>query len=114
MTIMPKVPAIKISAILIDEGEWWAAQCLEYDVAAQAPSITALQYELQRVLVSHVCIAAELGREPFENLPPAPQKYWDMFTSARVRVDVDQVPFRVPAAINAPEIVPQLRLAEAA
>jgi dienelactone hydrolase len=55
---------VKISAILIDEGECWAAQCLEYDVAAQAPT--------------------------------------------------DPVPFRVPAAINAPEIVTQLRVAEAA
>ena len=112
--VMTEPILIKISAVLIEEGDCWSAQCLEYDVAAQAQSRTALQHELQRVIVSHLCIAAKLGRRPFENTPPAPQKFWDMFTSSNVRVDADIVPFRVPGGANAPEVVFQLRVAKAA
>ena len=25
---------LKISAVLFQDGEWWCAQCLEYDIAA--------------------------------------------------------------------------------
>jgi len=74
----------------------------------------ALQYELQRVIASHLCIAAKLNRRPFENIPPAPQKFWDMFTSSNDHVNVDIVPFRVPGGANAPEVISQLRVAEAA
>jgi hypothetical protein len=105
---------IKISAVLIEEGDCWSAQCLEYDVAAQARSLTALQCELQRVIVSHLCNAAELGRRPFENIPPASKKFWDMFMSSNVRVNADIVPSRAPGGANAPEVVSQLRVAEVA
>lgn len=114
LAVMIEPILIKISAVLIEDGDCWSAQCLEYDVAAQARSLTALQGELQGVIVSHLCIAAELGRRPFENIPPAPQKFWDMFTSSNVRVNADIVPFRVPGSANAPEIISQLRVAEAA
>ncbi len=64
--------AYEVSAILFEEGDWWSAQCLEYDIAAQAKTLSGLLYEVERVLISHLCIAEELGRKPFEGLEPAP------------------------------------------
>jgi len=78
--------AYQISAILFEEGEWWSAQCLEYDVAAQAKTLSDLLYELERVLVSHLCVAEELGRKPFEGLEPAPKKFWDLYQKAHARI----------------------------
>jgi hypothetical protein len=88
--------AFRVSAVLFQEGEWWSAQCLEYDIAAQAKTLPDLRYELQRVLISHVCVALELGREPFEGLGSAPQKFWEMFEGAKMRVESEDLPFRVP------------------
>lgn len=65
----------------------WAAQCLEYDIAAQAPRLEELYYEMERVLVSHVALADELGHEPFAGIPKAPKRYWDIFKKASLRVD---------------------------
>jgi hypothetical protein len=105
-------PSFSISAILFQEGEWWSAQCLEYDIAAQARTLSDLRYELERVLFSHALVAIENGRRPFEELKPAPQKYWDMFAEAKLRIEGDELPFRLPEAAALPSIVPRLRIAE--
>ena len=75
----------------------------EYDVEAEARSLTALQNELHRVILFHLCIAAEFARRPLESIPPAPQKFWDMFTSSNVRVNADIVPVRFRAAPTLPK-----------
>lgn len=79
--------AYQISAILFEDGDWWSAQCLEYDIATQAKTLSDLLYELERVLISHLCIAAELGRKPFEGLEPAPYKFWDLYQKARAQIE---------------------------
>jgi hypothetical protein len=104
--------AFSISAILFQEGEWWSAQCLEYDIAAQARALSDLRYELERVLSSHVLVSLENGQRPFEGLKPAPQKFWDMFAAAKLRLEGDELPFRVPQAAAYPPIAPRLRIAE--
>lgn len=104
--------AFNISAILFQEGEWWSAQCLEYDVAAQARTLPELRYELERVLTSHVLISLENDRAPFDSLKPAPQQFWDMYAAAKLRIEGDELPFRLPQAVAFPQIVPRLRVAE--
>jgi hypothetical protein len=104
--------AFSISAILFQEGEWWSAQCLEYDIAVQARTISDLRYELERVLCSHVLISLENEQRPFDGLKPAPQMYWDMFAAAKLRIEGDELPFRLPQAAAFPPIVPRLRIAE--
>jgi hypothetical protein len=106
--------AFRISAVLFQEGGWWSAQCLEYDIAAQAKTLPALRYELQRVLISHIIVSEELGCKPFEGLDSAPQKYWDMFEEAKLRVESDDLPFRLPHPATFPPVSPRLRIAEMA
>ena len=69
-----------IDAVLLerDPGEW-VAQCLQYDIGAQAGNLPDLLYELQRSIVGHMVIAIENGLEPMKCLSPAPQEYWDMW-----------------------------------
>jgi hypothetical protein len=91
----------------LPEG-WWVAQCLQYDLAAQAKSLRDLLYELERTLVGHVVVSEEKGLEPFEHLPAAPQMYRDMFAEA-IELKHQEIPFRVPRGRSVP--VPELRIA---
>lgn len=102
----------EVDAVLFerDHGEW-VAQCLQYDIGAQASNITDLLYELQRAVVGHIVIALENGLAPLESLPAAPREYWDMWEKAKTTVASDDGPpaFRIP--ISAPRVVPRLKLA---
>lgn len=83
---MPKkteIPPLRIRAVLFEEEGWWVAQCLEYNVATQAKSLEDLRYELERILLGHLVVSAENATEPFQNLPPAPQRFWRMYESAQ-------------------------------
>ena len=53
-----------IRAVLFEEGEQWSAQCLDYDIAAQAKTLLELHDELIRVIVVHVAASNQMGREP--------------------------------------------------
>jgi hypothetical protein len=97
-----------IHALVMRHEDWWVAQCLQYNIAAQAKTLDDLAYELQRTIVARIALAEELGVEPFENLPPAPPEYWERFRGAML-LSADEVPFRVPMGRRAP--MPSLRIA---
>ena len=91
-----------------DPGEW-VAQCLQYDIGAQAGNLPDLLYELQRSIVGHTVIAIENGLEPMKCLSPAPQEYWDMWNAANIDVRGEALPFRTLE--ERPAIVPRLKIA---
>jgi hypothetical protein len=93
----------KIQAVLFQEEGWWVAQCLEYDVAAQARTRSDLLYELERILVGHFLISAEKGRQPFERLQKAPRRYWVMYEQAEP-VPAMTLPFRQGAFQVLPDV----------
>ena len=73
-----------IRAVVFQEGEWLCAQCLEYDLVAQAKSLQQLSRALQRLIVGHVAIRLRHKQQPFRDLPRAPEKYWAMFRRSRL------------------------------
>jgi hypothetical protein len=88
---------ITLSILLIQEdGGWWSAQCLEYDIAAQAKNLTDLLYEIDKALVAHIAVNEEAGIDPFAGLPAAPQQYWELFYNAKLNVSGTRAPFRAP------------------
>jgi hypothetical protein len=99
-----------IRAVLFEDDEWWSAQCLDYDIAAQAKTLLDLHDELIRVLAVHVAASAQLGREPFEGVKSAPRKFWDLYESGW-RLESKPVPFRVETSQMLPSITPELRVA---
>ena len=100
----------KIEAILFerDHGEW-VAQCLQYDIGAQAETLADLAYQLQRSIVGHIVIALENGLEPLECLPPAPDEYWEMWRKATITVLAEDGTFRMPK--GSPRVTPRLKVA---
>ena len=75
-----------IRAVVFQEGEWLCAQCLEYDLVAQAKSLPKLCRALQELVVGHVAVRLRHGQQPFRDLPRAPAKYWAMFRDSRLAI----------------------------
>jgi len=73
-----------VRAVVFQEGKWLCAQCLEYDLVAQAKSLPRLSRALQRLIVSHVAVRLRHKQQPFRDLPRAPEKYWTMFRQSRL------------------------------
>lgn len=76
----------KLSILLFQEypeGKdcWWNAQCLEYDVTAQAKTIKNAYCELLRTLLSEISVYREKNRNFFNEVPSAPEYYWELFNT---------------------------------
>ncbi len=72
----------ELRAVVFKGRESWVVQCLEFDIAAQAPSLEALPVRLARALLAEIEFSQQRGEEPFSRLPRAPEKYWDMVPGA--------------------------------
>ncbi len=93
------------------ENRQWSAQCLEYDIAAQAKTLPDLFYEFQRTVTGHAIMCRELRVEPFSYLKPAPPRFWQLFDQAKICVARDPVPFGTTSdAISS--IAPDFRMPE--
>lgn len=107
MTTITSIP--EISVVLIQRGKWWIAQCLQYDIGAQAHTVSDVIYELQRSLVGHIAICVHHERQPFVDLPAAPDAYWKKFQGTKIKIEFEDAPFRSPAPVRLPR--PEIRIA---
>jgi hypothetical protein len=99
----------QIRAVLFEEGGSWSAQCLEYDIAAQAKSLLDLHDEIARVLAAHIAASVQMGREPFDGIRPAPKRFWDLYNG--LRIESRPMPFRLEKGPQRPPTQPELRIA---
>src|SRR6266567_5239656 len=60
----------------------WIAQGLEYDICAQAQTLEDLHTAFEKALAATAFACIELGQEPFDDMEPAPQKFWAMYEKA--------------------------------
>ena len=98
---------ITIRTLVIEKDEGWIAQCLDYDIVAQARTFPKLRAELERLLVSHVLASVASGREPFAGFTPAPQRYWDLYERTNARIELDDDEFE---STSIPSILPKLKI----
>jgi predicted RNase H-like HicB family nuclease len=77
----------KIHAVVFSEGDWFVAQCLEYDIATQAKSVSALIDEVEQIIAAHILVAEEKEVEPFANVPRAPGRFWRMYKDAKAKLE---------------------------
>ena len=71
---------MSIRAIAFREKECWIAQCLEYDISAQARSADELTTRLLESLSAEYDIGVALVGRPFGNISKAPtcfQRAWE-------------------------------------
>ena len=99
-----------IRAVVFEEAGAYAAQCLDYDIAAQAASLIDLHQELARVLTVHVAASYELKQEPFSKLGPAPERFWHAYETG-TRLETEGVSFSLSSGQLMPRIRADMRLA---
>ena len=94
----------EVHIVVYQQDGLWLAQCLEFDLGAQSRgTIDDVLYELQRALVGREVSARQLGIEPFDSLPAAPQKFWDMWEKANYPLPSPDKPFRTPHPAHLPK-----------
>lgn len=69
----------KIRAIIFREGDLWVAQCLEYDIGAQAADLDTLQSLLSVVLRAECEAGKAKTGKPFGGINPAPSHFFEMW-----------------------------------
>jgi hypothetical protein len=75
---------ITIRVVVFKDNDMWAAQCLEYDIGAQADDIDTLNERLNVVLNAELKESIERHKKPFAGIGPAPQRF-QMMWEHRVR-----------------------------
>lgn len=100
-----------LHVLLIREGEYWVAQALDIDIAAQGRTQELAEKALISNLKAQAQLDVEHGREPFEGIPPAPPEYWDAFVHARpsktvvVEIDDRVPPYMIQAIAEEPVLI---------
>ena len=68
-----------IRVLLSKEGEYWVAQCLEYDIGAQARDLGELRKRLLIAIRAERDESLRRHRKPFAGIGPAPQHFHDLW-----------------------------------
>lgn len=97
--------------LVLREGDWFVAQCLEVDLGACAKNLDDVMYELQKTIVGQLFLDETRQRKPFQDLPPAPEEFFQAFQKACAHA-APLPNFRMPP--TAPRLRPQVRIADAA
>lgn len=80
--------AVSLRVLVLRDGPWWVAQCLEHDLVAQATTLPELELRFHRVIVGTIALALERGEEPFAEIAPAPKACIDMYENGSRHVDI--------------------------
>lgn len=68
-----------IRVIVFKDDGLWVAQCLEYDIGAQAENIDLLNDRLKVVLMAEFKESMERHNKPFAGIDPAPERFQHMW-----------------------------------
>lgn len=68
-----------IRVIIFREGDLWVAQCVEYDIGAQAPSLGELTRKLDLTIEAEVRESLRRHGVPFKGIPRAPAQTEEMW-----------------------------------
>lgn len=76
-----------LRVVVFQDGDKWVAQCLEYDIGAQADDTDTLQTLFEVVLKAEFAESMARHGEPFAGIPKAPERFermWDKRSHAFV------------------------------
>ena len=76
---MSRVQPILIRVLIARHGDQWHAQGLDFALSAQAPSEKQAIRSFLRIVRARLKLDRERGRKPLEGLPPAPERYFEVW-----------------------------------
>ena len=68
-----------VRVIVFNDAGVWVAQCLEFDIGAQAADLDTLRARLDVVIGAELKESEERGGRPFEGIEPAPVRFQEMW-----------------------------------
>lgn len=68
-----------VRVIVYQDSGMWVAQCLEYDIGAQASNLDTLHVRLAVALEAERQMSLEASGQPFAGIGPAPQRFHEMW-----------------------------------
>ena len=88
-----------LRVIVLREADQWVAQCLEYDIGAQAEGLDELHERFMMTLDVERRVSLERNGKAFAGIDPAPKYYHDLWAncakgfraSERKHIDSDEV-----------------------
>ncbi len=92
-----------VRVILFQDNGMWVAQCLEYDIGAQADDIDTLNARLEVVLRTEFNASMEKHGKPFAGIDPAPQRFQLMWEHRTRSIDLNPAPW-MTSDKNAPRL----------
>ncbi len=72
---MSEMDAARLRVVIFQEGGRWVAQCLEYDIGAQAASMDKLHERLVVALEAERQESMARNGKPFAGIAPAPEYF---------------------------------------
>ena len=68
-----------IRAVIFQEGDVWVAQCLEYDIGAQAHDLDTVQRRLTLAIEVEQSTSLEVHGKEFAGIDRAPTRFFEMW-----------------------------------
>jgi hypothetical protein len=106
-TKRPRVPRFRV--VLYQDGEWICGQALEFDLSVQGRDVPKVYRKMHRAVIGHVAVRLAHGLRPFADLPPAAQKFHDMYEASRITLP-EQI-IRFPESVRVTIPPPRVRVA---
>ena len=102
---------INISVLLYQEDGHWIAQGIEFDITASGPSLPEVSRRFFDRVGAELLISLELGEsDPLAGVPPAPNRFSQMFERSQMCVTTEAPPLRVDNLT--PRVNPRMRVGE--
>ena len=76
---MANLESDEFRVVIFKDGGAYVAQCLEYDICAQAADLNTVRSRMEATMNAEVHDAQEAGKKPFEGIDRAPQRFFDMW-----------------------------------
>ena len=93
---MANAEKTQLRIVAYRDADMWVAQCLEYDISAQALDMDTLVARMHATIVAEADHTREVHGEAFLGLEPAPSMYESLFERAKSRLS-DENDFRIAA-----------------
>jgi hypothetical protein len=110
---MKKYHQLILRVLIIQQGDLWAAQCIDHDIVAQGKSIKDAKQAFERTVIGQILHDLENHREPLAAFPPAPQKLQELFDKVADVTLADKgpiLPEGMPSAFICNQITKEFRV----
>ena len=89
-----------IRVIVFQDDDMWVAQCLEYDIGAQAADVDTLNARLMVALRAEFKESMERHGKPFVGIDRAPERFQAMWERRARSFDVSPAPWSRDKSLN--------------